>query len=158
MAQGLVHATGSKYLGNWFKNWFTHWFTVSVFVTFLNQWVRVMIAGLFNPRIWSVVIAWRVYSPIAMFFAEFTMPVAGAIAIATVLGLCGCFGVAMQPNECKWVRVAAIVLYVGGVLLYPVLIANGLVLAVHALSLVLSVVAFTSNPSGKQRAKTTHMA
>ena len=117
-----------------------------------------MIAGLFNPRIWSVVIAWRVYSPIAMFFAEFTMPVAGAIAIATVLGLCGCFGVAMQPNECKWVRVAAIVLYVGGVLLYPVLIANGLVLAVHAISLALSVVAFTSTHSEKRRATTTRMA
>ena len=158
MAQGLVHATGSKYLGNWFKNWFTHWFTVSVFVTFLNQWVKVMIAGLFNPRIWSVVIAWRVYSPIALFFAEFTLPVAGAIAIATVLGLCGCFGVAMQPNERKVVRVAAIVWYVGGVLLYPVLTANGLVLAVHVLSLAMSVVAFTSNHSEKRRATTTRMA
>lgn len=117
-----------------------------------------MIAGLFNPRIWSVVIAWRVYSPIVMFFAEFAPPVASGIAIATVLGLCGCFGVAMQPNECKGVRFVAIVLYVGGVLLYPVLIANGLVLAVNALSLVLSVVAFTSTHSEKRRATTTRMA
>ena len=59
-----------------------------------------MIAGLFNQNLVSCRSVAGV-RPHRHVLAEFTMPVAGATAVATVLGLCGCFGVAMQPNERK---------------------------------------------------------